>query len=84
MAISRSISAWAMPLIKLLNDFTPLVERISIDTAVADVACCIDLFGPASENYQRDLASRAGGAGPSNLSRHRAHKAPREKCLASG
>jgi nucleotidyltransferase/DNA polymerase involved in DNA repair len=38
-----------MPLIKLLNDFTPLVERISIDAAFADVACCTDLFGPPSE-----------------------------------
>src|SRR5258708_38795780 len=49
MAISRSTSAWAIPLIKLLNDFTPLVERISIDAAFADVACCTDLFGPRSE-----------------------------------
>jgi DNA polymerase IV len=35
--------------IAVLNDFTPLVERVSIDEAFADVAGCTHLFGPPSE-----------------------------------
>src|SRR5881394_2359652 len=35
--------------IKVLGDFTPLVERISIDDAFADVAGCTHLFGSPAE-----------------------------------
>ena len=38
--------------IKVLGDFTPLVERISIDEAFADVVGCTHLFGSPAEIAQ--------------------------------
>jgi DNA polymerase IV len=35
--------------IAIVGDFTPLVERISIDEAFADVAGCAKLFGPPAD-----------------------------------
>jgi len=35
--------------IEVLGDYTPLVERISIDEAFADVAGCTHLFGPPTD-----------------------------------
>jgi DNA polymerase-4 len=35
--------------IEVLGDFTPLVERVSIDEAFADLAGCTHLFGPPAE-----------------------------------
>jgi DNA polymerase-4 len=35
--------------IQVIGDFTPLVERLSIDEAFADVAGCTHLFGPPIE-----------------------------------
>lgn len=43
--------------IAILGDFTPLVERISIDEAFADVAGCTHLFGPP-EAIAREVRRR--------------------------
>jgi DNA polymerase-4 len=39
--------------VRVIGDFTPLVERISIDEAFADVAGCTHLFGPPVDIAKR-------------------------------
>jgi DNA polymerase-4 len=46
--------------IAVLDDFTPLVERISIDEAFADVLGCTHLFGSPAD-IARTIRRRGGG-----------------------
>ena len=70
--------------IEVLGDFTPLVERISIDEAFADVAGCTHLFGPPAEIAQDDPRARARRARAADLDRRGAHQASGEDRLAGG
>jgi len=69
--------------IRVLGDFTPLVERISIDEAFADVAGSIHLFGPAAE-IAKAIRRRVRAELGLPISVGVAHQAPREDRLASG
>ena len=70
--------------IKVLGDFTPLVERLSIDEAFADVAGCAASLWSAGRDCQRDTPTRAGGARTPDFGGRGAHQASRQDRLAGG
>src|SRR4051795_5368704 len=70
--------------IKVVNDFTPLVERISIDEAFADVAGCTHLFGPPADIAAQVRRRVRAEVGLPILDRRGAHQASRQDCLAGG
>src|SRR5207248_3651954 len=58
--------------IRVLGDFTPLVERISIDEAFADVSGCTHLFGSPAEiaaEIRRRVRSAVGLSIPIGVAR---------------
>jgi DNA polymerase IV len=54
--------------IDVLNDFTPLVERISIDEAFADVAGCTHLFGSPLRSREQHVVACAQSSGSQSRS----------------
>ena len=83
-ATSATISGSATPLIAVLGDFTPRVERISIDEAFADVAGCTHLFGTPAQIAERIRRRVRDELGTADLGRRGADQAPGEDRLAGG
>ena len=67
--------------IAVLADYTPDIERISIDEAFADVSGSRRLFGAPAAIAAPGAGAGPRGAWPADLHRRRAHQAPGEDRL---
>ncbi len=68
--------------IEILRDFTPLIERISIDEAFLDVSGAINLFGSPIGIAATIRRRVKDGGRVAHLDRRRRHQAPGENRVA--